>query len=384
MHYIKKNILLTFGIFLLILSIGSACLGYWGGSRLETKATLLSNMTWSFGPTTDYDYIKNTDSPNRYLAKDAKHGALHLIDSKGQFIDIIVNQRDLGRGYYEFYNEDYLCGVVNEEGEVIIEAEHGLIKLEGDYFIVRSATDRISFWTLEGKCIYEDPMKSSTSHASHIGDNIYLVNEDLHEKSYLFYADTLKTKPLSTHLTSITHNGKGELMGMYNERYYPLDKNYDIIEDGPIYSYYGELSEGLRYVTFYDKKTEETTPCYIDENDNVVITLEGEMPKSAGPFREEKALLYQGNQLICINKTGQKLFALDIHHEDSDFCVYEDFFYSEGYALVTPDDDKYGYIDKTGEFVVSPIFDHAEKVKDGHAVVAFYNDEDEYGILNIH
>ena len=57
--------------------------------------------------------------------------------------------------------------------------------------------------------------------------------------------------------------------------------------------------------------------------------------------------------------------------------------YGEVTALVTLDDDKYGYINDAGEFIISPIFDHAKAVKDGHAIAAFYEDEYQYGILEI-
>lgn len=380
MNYIKKNMVLSFGIFLLILSIGCAFLGFYAGDRIETKEAVLSSLTWSMEPTADYEYLNYTDSPNRYLAKDYKHGVNHLIDAAGEVIAVMEDQRDLGRGYYEFYNEDYLCGVKNQDGEVIIEAKYGSIDLEGDYFIVLSENDQTSLWDLEGKCIYEDQQKSF---ASHIGDNVYLVWQDFQDKSYLLYADTLETKPLATYLTAIVSDGKGGYLGEYGEHYYPLDQDYNLIEDGIIYGYYDELSEGLRFVTFYDKKTDKETPCYIDKDGEVVVTLEVENLKAAGPFREDKALLYMDDQLVCLDKSGHELFAIDTKFANSGFCGYDDFYYSEGIALVTLDDDKFGYINEAGEFIISPIFDRAEEVKDGHAIAAFYEDEYQYGILKI-
>lgn len=378
MEILKRNVIVSFAVFMVLLSIGCAALGFFVADRTEEKQSQLSNLTWSMEPTADYDYIKATDSTNRFLAENYKRGVIRLIDATGEVIADLEDQRDLGSGYYEYYTEDYHCGVKNENGDIIIEAKYENVELEGDYFVVTSANDRVSLWSLAGQCVYEDPQRSF---ASHIGNNVYLIEQNDLEKSYLLYADTLETKSLSAYITWIKPDGKGGLLGRYGEHYYPLDDDYNLIEDGVIYGQYDELSEGLRFVTFYDKKTNKETPCYVDKNDNVVITLAVEKLKTAGPFREDKALLYLDEQLICLDKTGHELFAIDTDFDDSDFCSYDDFYYSEGFALVTLDDDKYGYINETGEFVISPIFDHASAVKDGHAVAAFYDTEDQYGIL---
>ncbi len=39
---------------------------------------------------------------------------------------------------------------------------------------------------------------------------------------------------------------------------------------------------------------------------------------------------------------------------------------------------KYGYVDKTGKMVISPVFDEAERFRDGYAVVKV---QDQYGIV---
>ena len=39
---------------------------------------------------------------------------------------------------------------------------------------------------------------------------------------------------------------------------------------------------------------------------------------------------------------------------------------------------KYGYVDKTGKMVISPVFDEAERFQDGYAVVKV---QDQYGIV---
>ena len=52
---------------------------------------------------------------------------------------------------------------------------------------------------------------------------------------------------------------------------------------------------------------------------------------------------------------------------------------SEGLCSVLDEKtQKYGYVDKTGKMVISPVFDEAERFQDGYAVVKV---QDQYGIV---
>ena len=48
-------------------------------------------------------------------------------------------------------------------------------------------------------------------------------------------------------------------------------------------------------------------------------------------------------------------------------------------GLVEKDDDKYGYINKKGDYVINPQFDAADSFSEGLAAV---EDDDEYGYIN--
>ena len=179
------------------------------------------------------------------------------------------------------------------------------------------------------------------------------------------------------------HDGNGGYLGGCGEIYYPLDENFEIIKDAPVYNVYSEMSEGLRYVQILDTETYKVTPCYIDKSGKIIINLGSDIPTTAGLFCEGKALLQIENQLICIDKTGKELFTLEIKPSNSNFQFYGTFCYSEGYAVVSLNGDKYGYIDETGEFVIPAVLDSAKDVKNGYAPAALYENGFQYGILKV-
>ena len=79
MEILKRNVIVSFAVFMVLLSIGCAALGFFAADRAEEKQSQLSNLTWSMEPTADYDYIKATDSTNRFLAENYKRGVIRLI-----------------------------------------------------------------------------------------------------------------------------------------------------------------------------------------------------------------------------------------------------------------------------------------------------------------
>ena len=58
MEILKRNVIVSFAVFMVLLSIGCAALGFFVADRTEEKQSQLSNLTWSMEPTADYDYIK--------------------------------------------------------------------------------------------------------------------------------------------------------------------------------------------------------------------------------------------------------------------------------------------------------------------------------------
>lgn len=375
MQLLKKNVILSFIIFLLIASVVGALFGYHGGGILQKGNTAMADLTWSMEPTAKYEYLDATDDLNVYLGSCTGKREKHLIDVNGKILERWPGQ-NLGNGYFEYYDGEK-AGVADKDGNFLIKAEYDYIQAEGDYFIARGINERISFWNLDGECIWEEP-QSAVAH--HLGNNVFLVNQEGIAKSYLFYADSVKTKPLTKHVSFVHDDGKGGLVGHINGLYYHLDETFDVVEGAQVYEKYGDLSEGLRYVVLYDEKTRKSTPCYINTDGKIIITLD-KQPDDAGTFSEGKALLQTGNQLRCIDKKGNELFTLKLKPQRSNFRIYPDFCYSEGLAAVSLDYEKYGYIDETGKFVIEPVLDMACDIQNGYAVVGIDGENYQYGIL---
>ena len=368
----KQNIILSFAIFLAVLSMICAIIGYYSGGVIHGKKTSLDVLQWSMDPSSEYDFLNTTDDEHVYLAGYDDKSEQHLLDPTGKILDKMPGT-DLGHGYYEV-KEDEAYGVCDKEGNMLIDASYDYIESEGNYFITHTENERIAFWNLQGECIYEEPQ---IAYAKYLGEDKFLVNQEGLAKSYVIDLSTMEKQPLAKHIEFVKSDGNGGLMGSVGGLYYPLDENFDVVEGGPVYEYYDELSDGLRYVTIYDEKTGKSSPCYIDKKGEVVISLE-QIPDNAGPFSEGKALVQTGRTLVCIDKSGKELFTLKCKVNRSNFQIYRDYCYSEGYAAVSLD-DAYGYIDETGEFVIPPVLDTAEEIKNGYAIAAI--DGYQYGIL---
>ena len=375
MKLLKKNVILSFSIFMVLLSVGFGTAGYFASHMMQENNAAMAKLNWSMEPSGDYGYLEHADEANLFWADAITEK--HLIDSTGKILKKLPAGEDLGHGYYE-YDQDGLYGVADEDGNILIEPEHDFVNGGGDYFITSDEDYRVAFWNLDGECIHKEDQPSS---AYDLGDNTFLVAQERDGKSYIFYADTGKTKPLSDYITYVLSDDKGGILGVISGLYYHLDENFEVIEDAPIYDNYRQLSEGLRFVSLYDEPTGNVTPCYVDEKGNVVISFDGANPDTAGPFREGKALIQQGSRLICIDKEGNELFSLKIKAGNSGIQFFDELYYSEGLAAVSLDNNKYGYIDETGEVVVPAVLDWAGEVKDGYAAAAIYGTESQYGIL---
>ena len=107
-----------------------------------------------------------------------------------------------------------------------------------------------------------------------------------------------------------------------------FDKNGNMVIDTNYVSING-FHEGLAFVWKDYPWRNEAHPVCIDKKGNIVIE---ELPKVGG----------------------------EIDH----------LFFSEGLACIKVN-DKYGYIDKTGKFVIEPQFDFAQNFSDGLALIAY-------------
>ena len=377
MNLMKKNIILTFSIFMVLLAIGFGLFGYCVGGSFSDRNEAMAALRWSMEPSDDYDFLEPAEETNRFVAD--KVTEKHIIDQTGKIIEKLPGDEALCHGYYAC-DEDGLYGVADQAGKFLIEPEYAFIDSGDDYFVTNDEDYKVSFWNLDGECIYAEEQPSS---AYDLGNNTFLVVQERDGKSYIFYADTGKKKPLSKYITYIMSDEQGGLICEIAGLYYPLNENFDVIEDGPIYEQYGELSEGLRYVAIYDEASGKSKHCYIDSSGEVIIPLDGGRIDSADPFHEGKAFLHKGSELVCIDKKGETIFTLEAENSSSGIQIFDEFYFSEGLAAVSLDNDMYGYVDENGTFVIPPVLDMAGEVRNGYAVARIYTDTFQYGILEI-
>ena len=82
--------------------------------------------------------------------------------------------------------------------------------------------------------------------------------------------------------------------------------------------------------------------------------------EDATPFSEGVAAVQKDSQWIFIDRSGQKLFPQSFKNVNS---------FSSGLAAVTANDSTYGYIDKSGNWVIEPIYEFAEPFNGDTAIV---------------
>ena len=153
-------------------------------------------------------------------------------------------------------------------------------------------------------------------------------------------------------LAAVNENGKGGY----------LRKDWTVAK-APQFEGVNQFSEGMAAVRIHGKVG------YIDKTGAVVIVPAYDM---ALPFSEGLALVFDRGHANYIGHTGTKQF-----HDQ--FRIGHTF--EEGVASVQTEDQKWGYIDHNGYFVIPPQFDSAMPFCAGIAAVATYRiiDPGEHG-----
>jgi len=386
MKLIKENIILSFGIALVIISIGCGAFGYYGAAKMQTTQNQMEEIPWILEPSATYSRIETTDVVDRFVATLSENDERVLIDSTGKIIETLPGEQDYEGGFYDF-TEGTSCGIKNADNEIIIPAKYAYIHQHGDYFVGFGEKDEPSIWNQQGKCLYSLSEPATISYLQDDLFYLFLTNKKDKNRAYFVHAETKEKEYASwgdTDILYIISDGNGGYIGE-SGAYFTLNENLEIDEDGPIYNEFGELSEGLRYAVIYDEDTEKDVYCYVDKNWKRKITLDGERPEVMGSFQEGKALIRRGNQLFCIDTNGTELFSFEVknYNSNSIFTFYESFIFSDNFAAISLDGKKYGYIDETGEFIIPTVLDAAEEAKHGYAPAAIYNNGYHYGILKM-
>ncbi|MDE6300771.1 MAG: WG repeat-containing protein [Muribaculaceae bacterium] len=177
---------------------------------------------------------------------------------------------------------------------------------------------------------------------------------------------------------------------------------YDRIDYFPVkesangnWSFFGQDGE-LKYPNEFKNMPSPVVNGYftVEENNGYSVYKAGEKPElvndaeglySVGVMSEGvMPVTYPKERISLINGRGEKIATLDpVKGREIVSCKSE---FSDGLLLIQTEDDLYGFIDKTGQLVVSPKYDYAWKFSEGLALVKIesekYNFQTEYIIID--
>ena len=170
---------------------------------------------------------------------------------------------------------------------------------------------------------------------------------------------------------NVRQMSEGMVVVCKDKKYGVLDRNGNQIA-APKFVECQDFSDGLAWV-----KIGKRWGC-IDKNGNMVIDTNY---VSINGFHEGLAFVWKDypwrNEAhpICIDKKGNVV----IEELPKVGAEIDHLFFSEGLACIKVN-DKYGYIDKTGKFVIEPQFDFAQNFSDGLALIAYEKERVYYGV----
>lgn len=376
MKYIKKNIILSFGIGLLFISIGCGVFGYFLTSSIE-KQYDDANLNWSYPLTSEYESIEVKDGKFvGYKEMDFPSAPDTLmeftLDPDGEFTS--AKKADVFPNGLLYHKDRGEYGAITDQGDIIVKAQYDHIFGYGEYILGGTRKFAYDLYTKDGELILSTGEEGTISHIE--GDLFFVADGE----RFLFDGKTREKMVLDYAYDTIVSNDNGGYWGMNSSRFFKLDKDFMPIYDDIQYQHFEELSEGLRYVEIYNPEDSYSPRCaYINQDEEIVIDFGYGTVECAAPFSEGKALIQKGYRLYCIDTSGRTLFQIEDRLSANAYNT-ESMFH-DGYAAVSLDSDAYGYINEKGNFVIPPILTAASEVIDGHAAVSLNGVT--YGIISL-
>lgn len=141
-------------------------------------------------------------------------------------------------------------------------------------------------------------------------------------------------------------------------------------------------SDGMRYFVSSERNFDGTPAVqecgFMNAEGKTVFTFDHE-PRSVNDFSEGLSIVYD-DKLYGYDKRGKVVFALDYTSDEispsqrdvaEEYDVSSPYYthFAGGLAPVTLDGDKFGYINKSGEFIIEPLFKEARIVMEQTAAV---------------
>ncbi len=255
---------------------------------------------------------------------------------------------------YPVNNDEDKWGYINSDGDIIIDFIYDHAGFFTDGIAVVNLNNRYGVIGLDGKTIIEpqyDYIGNYNEGMAHVvkQEANTIKHGFINKEGVAFFKDFLNNN------TGDFHDG---LAVFEKELYFGyVNTNGDIVIQPEYFMSY-DFSEGLATVSnendkhgFIDTTGKLVIPFQFDHNFDGTYLYEG--------FNNGLASVYTGEKFGYINKKGE--FAIE---PVFDYAGR----FSDGVALVLVD-GLYGYIDQNGEFVIEPQFAYASSFINGYAYV---------------
>lgn len=273
---------------------------------------------------------------------------------------VCLSQESESQKLFPFDSGDK-CGYINQKGEVIVAPQFDLCIGFNEGMAGVSLSNKYGYIDESGQLVI--PLKFDGFYPESFVEGLAPVEiRNASGGTDLGYVDKIGNLKILRGISEIGHFSEGLAEVKKNGKSGYIDKNFRFVIP-PKYDVAWTFSEGRAYVSRSGRGY------YIDKSGRKVIN--GRDSDHGSSFSEGLALFrskYYGYGYMDIN--GKTV--LEPH--PNYYCPFK-----EGMACAEID-GKWGYIDKTGNFVISPKFDEAEDFSsDGVAVVKI---DESYGFID--
>ena len=393
MNVLKNKLVLGFLIFVLAISVGiGITVWHYGSTYEKTAAVYMRKLDWVLPLNSNYSQLLYDEEEELYRGWNREK--TDWIDANGQVVKsdptdkkvIEIESESLGHGFYTF-SEDYALGVKNSDGEIIIPAEHQQIfPYQDGYCIALHENGYEMIYDISGKLL-----KEGGTDYHYLSNNKFSVEtEDGFEifdlktgESWTSYHNRQISEvfKLDNHTFAI---GFGMYtMDEYVTDYILFDDNMKPILEDKQFTQINRLSEDMRFFITSERSFDGKPvrrECGFMNKDGEIVFLFDHIPRCVNDYSEGLSIVYDEKKLYALDKQGNIVFSHEYTGDSiaasqrtmmENYEVITPYYveFNEGFAPVTLNGEKWGYIDTTGKFVIEPYFSEVSTVQNGIAVV---------------
>lgn len=367
-------------IFISIVIIGCIALGvraYYSAGTMSQGYKDVSKMDWSLKLSDKYIGISSSPVDGEFYFRvknpdmETKEG---VIDYKGNVIlPPAVSISSAGDGWYSIMDEFGMYTYRNTKG---ITSEEWTFTTPlyfiDQYAIVARSDGQQMIMSKKGEIVRKLNTKKLALGISKDYYNLYdkkakrLQVLDMKTDEVVFESDKYR------YISDL--NGKCYVAVTEGdfEKIVLLGKDFKTLFDGRKFE--SAIGDGKEFLLV----TEGEKSFYLDMKENRVATELKRFGTPKYPFSEGIAVIYGFDKVRGIDTAGKVLFEKPYLGVESSWMGGGSSRFSDGLAPLTEDVYHWGYVNKTGEYVVKPIFDEVSEAKGGYAAVRL---DEMWGIL---